>query len=198
LVVAVADGLGGHAERVASSAAVHDLASGGSTLDSKEAVVKSLSDISEHITALANADRSRAGMATTIVGLAITPGHTFCFNVGDSPAFQLDGGYLTQVTTLDSPAQLAEDADDVAAPTAVVTQVLGPASTIDAHVRQRGHRCRHLLCSDGLSDLVPVAEMERLIADNAADDARAVRAMWAAAMNAGGSDNITIALVRRS
>ena len=38
--------------------------------------------------------------------------------------------------------------------------------------------------------------MERLLA-NATDDLRAVRQLWAAAMNASGRDNISIALVRR-
>lgn len=52
------------------------------------------------------------------------------------------------------------------------------------------------MCSDGLSDLVHTAEMESLLAANVGDDVRAVKALWAAAMNAGGGDNITVVLVR--
>jgi serine/threonine protein phosphatase PrpC len=54
----------------------------------------------------------------------------------------------------------------------------------------------YLLCSDGLSDLVEVTEIERILADRAGDDWTAVKALWAAAMNAGGRDNITVVLVR--
>uniref|UniRef100_UPI00036B8411 PP2C family protein-serine/threonine phosphatase n=1 Tax=Nocardiopsis chromatogenes TaxID=280239 RepID=UPI00036B8411 len=53
-----------------------------------------------------------------------------------------------------------------------------------------------LMCSDGLSDLVPQEEMERIIAE-AADDEGAVYALWRAAMDASGRDNISILLARR-
>ena len=50
----------------------------------------------------------------------------------------------------------------------------------------------YLLCSDGLSDLVEVTEIERILGARSDDDRTAVKALWAAAMNAGGRDNITI------
>jgi serine/threonine protein phosphatase PrpC len=53
---------------------------------------------------------------------------------------------------------------------------------------------RSLLCSDGLSDLVPVAEMERL-PHTEPDETRAVKALRVAAMNASGRDNISVMLV---
>src|SRR5690606_11626165 len=51
--------------------------------------------------------------------------------------------------------------------------------------------------SDGLSDLVSLEDMERIIAE-AADDEAAVYALWRAAMDATGRDNISILLARRN
>ena len=57
-----------------------------------------------------------------------------------------------------------------------------------------GAPMRWLLCSDGLSDLVDVAEMERILRSES-DEVRAVKALWVAAMNASGRDNISVVLV---
>ena len=48
-----------------------------------------------------------------------------------------------------------------------------------------------VLCSDGLSDLVPSAGIARLVARHARDPQAAVRALIAAANQAGGKDNVT-------
>ena len=50
---------------------------------------------------------------------------------------------------------------------------------------------RWYLCSDGLSDLVPSAGIARLVARHASDPQAAVRALIAAANQAGGKDNVT-------
>jgi serine/threonine protein phosphatase PrpC len=44
--------------------------------------------------------------------------------------------------------------------------------------------------------MVAIDQMERILA-TAANDEHAVTALWSAAMNAGGRDNITVALVSR-
>ena len=81
-----------------------------------------------------------------------------------------------------------------------ITQSLGGSgnSTIVPHVGQDTEPGpgAWLMCSDGLSDLVPLEEMERIIAE-AGDDNIAVYNLWQAAMNASGRDNISILLVRR-
>ena len=43
-----------------------------------------------------------------------------------------------------------------------------------------------------------MTEIEHLLARHADDDQTAVKALWTAAMNAGGRDNITVVLVRVS
>src|SRR5205814_4431205 len=52
-----------------------------------------------------------------------------------------------------------------------------------------------LLCSDGLSDLVPSAGIRKAVERNAADPEAAARALIAAANDAGGKDNVTVVLV---
>jgi serine/threonine protein phosphatase PrpC len=52
-----------------------------------------------------------------------------------------------------------------------------------------------LLCSDGLSDLVTSAQIQRLVEENAGDPKLAVQRLIEAANAAGGKDNITVILV---
>jgi serine/threonine protein phosphatase PrpC len=53
---------------------------------------------------------------------------------------------------------------------------------------------RWLICSDGLSDLVRDETLSDLLEES--EDSRAAFELWKAAMEAGGHDNITLALVR--
>jgi hypothetical protein len=52
-----------------------------------------------------------------------------------------------------------------------------------------------LLCSDGLSDLVPSAEIRRIVERHAGDPEAAVRDLIEAANRAGGKDNVSVVLV---
>jgi serine/threonine protein phosphatase PrpC len=200
VVAAVADGLGGHAAgEVAAALTVRRLAAGAQLLTDADAVARLLHEINDDLYRLAAEDPARAGTGATVAGLVLTPHETLWFNVGDARAYREDGGYLGQVSVDDSPTSPA-GATGTGTTSTVVTQSLGGApvpTAMHPHVgcRPGTDPDRWLLCSDGLSDLVPIATMERLLRDN--DDLRAVRELWAAAMNASGRDNISIALVRR-
>jgi serine/threonine protein phosphatase PrpC len=81
----------------------------------------------------------------------------------------------------------------------VITQTLGGCRSffpISPHIGGEDFseenlllRSRWLLCSDGLTDMLGDAEIERMFA---ASDEEALRALFAAAMAAGGRDNISI------
>jgi serine/threonine protein phosphatase PrpC len=201
VVAAVADGLGGHAAgEVAAALTVRRLAAGAQLHTDADAVARLLREVNDDLYRLAAEDPARAGMGATVAGLVLTAQETLWFNVGDARAYREDGGYLGQVSVDDSPSRPAGAAEAGTAST-VVTQSLGgaPARTaVDPHVGCHSGTApdRWLLCSDGLSDLVPIATMERLLREH--DDLDGVRELWAAAMNAGGRDNISIALVRRT
>ena len=52
--------------------------------------------------------------------------------------------------------------------------------------------CRWMICSDGLTDMLTDADIEGAMA---ASDEETISALFAAAMAAGGADNISIVLV---
>jgi serine/threonine protein phosphatase PrpC len=201
VVVAVADGLGGHeAGEVASAHVGHHLASVDRTMLLDPAAIGAmLKAIPGELAAIANGHSGRQDMGTTVVGLSLSPEQAVWFNIGDSRAYRLSGGYLGQLSVDDTPTAFLAEAGESPDPTNVVTQSIGPSSaplSPHAGIEAISDDGAYLLCSDGLSDLVEVAEMERILAERADDDDTAVKALWAAAMNAGGRDNITVVLVR--
>ena len=201
-IVAVTDGLGGEAAgEVASTHAARRLLQLTPQLVDQPAMEKALTQISDEIWSAGQGDPAQRGMATTVVGLMISEAATCWFNVGDSPLLKLDGGYVGRLSVDDSPrVPFGEPGADVVA-TPLVTQVLGnpPDTPIVPHVGDDAPSVdqRYLLCSDGLTNLVDDAQIERILRDHTDDDEQAVLTLWATAMNAGGLDNITIALVRR-
>ncbi|CAM5451960.1 hypothetical protein SAVIM40S_07704 [Streptomyces avidinii] len=83
--------------------------------------------------------------------------------------------------------------------TSAVTQVLGGSrayNDITPHIATLAvtEGDRYLVCSDGLTDPVPNEEIEALLRVH--DDGRAAFELWKAAIDAGGPDNITLALLR--
>ncbi|WP_416520560.1 PP2C family protein-serine/threonine phosphatase [Streptomyces achromogenes] len=200
-VVAVADGLGGHnAGEIAAALTVRRLAE---RAPRSTGVGELLREINAELYALAEANPACAGAGTTAVGLWLTPHRVFWFNVGDSRLYREEDGYLGQVSVDDSPVADWDGSGRVAGRTNLVLQTLGGAACFEpVHPHTGTERyvpdSRWLICSDGLSDLVDVADMELILAENHEDDVRAVKALWVAAMNAGGQDNITALLVRCS
>lgn len=53
---------------------------------------------------------------------------------------------------------------------------------------------RYLVCTDGLTDPVPDEAIDEVLRVH--DDGKAAFELWRAAIEAGGPDNITLALVR--
>ncbi|GAB3207146.1 hypothetical protein GCM10027294_12590 [Marinactinospora endophytica] len=200
LVVAVADGLGGHAAgEIASEHAVHRMAESGADLVGPEAVEQLLKHIDEEIKEHASQHTEFSGMGTTVAGMLLTADGNYWFNVGDSRTYRLQDGRLYQLSQDDSPA-LPPSEDGKPVTTNFITQSLGGsgASPMEPHVGRDPEPGpgAWLMCSDGLSDLVALEEMERIIAGSGSDEA-AVFNLWQAAMDASGRDNISILLVRR-
>ncbi|WP_431678366.1 PP2C family protein-serine/threonine phosphatase [Kitasatospora sp. KL5] len=198
-VVAVADGLGGHpAGEVASSLTVRRLAATGSGLDSEEAVRAELRACNETLYGAAAADPDLTGMGTTVAGLVLSGEQVLVFNIGDSQVFEIleeDGKpRLHQLSTDDSPPPPPGRRT-----TNIVTSTLGGTVApreVEPHLRRlpAAPGTRYLVCSDGLTDPVPPEELAAALDGH--DDGRAAFELWRAAIDAGGPDNITLALVR--
>ena len=182
VLVAVADGMGGHAAgAVASAHTARTLATAPPQNDAD--LVATLNQIDTDLQAMT--DPAVAGLGTTVAAVLLTPEKGTQVGVGDSRVYLADGGYLSQVST------------DHRGPGGGLTQCLGGRAD-GAPLRITPEPLTNtnglLICSDGLSDLVPLETMEELL-DTTDEPPRIVKSLWAAAMNASGRDNITIALV---
>jgi serine/threonine protein phosphatase PrpC len=194
LIVAVADGLGGHpAGEVASALVVRRLAQVGPLLDSEDRLREALTACNREVYAAAERDPALTAMGTTVAGVVVTADRVLAFNVGDSRVYAAGPGGVRQLSTDD---RLTGN-DDL--PTGIVTQVLGGSDhleAIDPHLiaSPLSEDTSYLICTDGLTDPLPADVLGEVLPQH--QDGRAVFELWKAAIRAGGPDNITIALVR--
>ncbi|WP_069173961.1 PP2C family protein-serine/threonine phosphatase [Streptomyces griseus] len=196
LVVAVADGLGGQpAGEVASSLVVRRLAALSPALDSEQAVRDALDVCNRAVYADAERDPDLTGMGTTVAGVVILGRDVIVFNVGDSRVLDAPATHaaLRRVSVDDSPPPAPGRRT-----TPVVTQALGGASRFSAitpHVRTEPLTTgeRYLVCTDGLTDPVPEHTLDTVL--RAHDGGHAAFRLWKSAIDAGGPDNITLALI---
>jgi serine/threonine protein phosphatase PrpC len=195
LLVAVADGLGGHpGGDIASSLVVRELARAGPAVDSEEKLRDVLNACNRALYDIAADQPMLMAMGTTVAGVLLTSDQVLAFNVGDSRVYTHGPDGLRQVSVDDRPS-LAPGQER----TATVTQTLGGGlayADVEPHVSAfpLSSELRWLICSDGLSDLVD----EEILIDRLqeSEDSRAAFELWKAAIEAGGTDNITLALVR--
>jgi PPM family protein phosphatase len=200
IVLAVADGLGGHAAgEIAAEHAVHRMAESGARLHGADAIGILLKHVDHEIREHSEQNQEMSGMGTTVAGMLLTPDTDYWFNVGDSRTYRVRQGRLEQLSQDDSPP-LPPAEDGRPATTNFITQSLGGSanSAMEPHIGaddEPDARC-WLMCSDGLSDLVPHEEMEHIITGSDSDE-QAVKRLWEAAMAGSGRDNISILLARR-
>ena len=139
------------------------------------------------------ADRNGiSSMGTTAAMLAFTgSGITLC-NIGDSKVFRFCGGVLEQI----SKDHVAVAAFGVKPP---LSQNLGIPPTeliIDPYLAQGAYNDGdvYLICSDGLTDMVPTEEISGVLASKPVDGA--CMELLEKALANGGRDNITVVLCR--
>ena len=141
-------------------------------------------------------------MGTTLMLWVMLPGQNVSMyaHVGDSRCYALENGALTQVSKDHTVTQRLVDSGLLAPARApyhnkkhVLTQGIGLPGVIVPEANHLPTAQRILLCSDGLSDLVPIAKLNELINIEDADDA--ATAMLRTALDAGGRDNITLILI---
>jgi len=196
LACLLADGMGGHASgEVASLVAVR----GGQELLPSAEDETSLIDVVRQINVELFVEMQKSpslrGMGTTLVGLVLrSRGHLYV-NIGDSRLYRWKNGFLRQLT-IDDAASAPLDGE-TGRRSGVLSQCLGGRSSITEIQPHSGQEpavsgWRYLLCSDGLTDMVPLSQIEATIGE---DDERTVQNLLASALTAGGEDNISIILV---
>lgn len=211
-LVVVADGMGGHkAGEVASSLAVNELAKRFGELSSigtkEEAVIwlkEIIDEINVKILRYAEEHVDATGLGTTCVCSIITDDFLLFANVGDSSGYVLKNGRLYKVTRdhtlvniLLENGELTESEAKTHPQKNVLMKALGAAEEIDVDIFDVEKTLDGvLLCSDGLTNMVSVEQMEKILGDNELDLEEQVGKMIMKANMRGGTDNITVACVR--
>lgn len=199
-LMALADGMGGHSSgEVASSDVLHnlqyffsDLPSKLSVEDFNEVIFEWLESINNIIDSKGRSDSRFNGMGTTLVALAYYNHQFYWLNCGDSRFYRLHGSELQQVSTDHSLNNLVGDGHH----SNVITNCIGGGckmSYIDV-VQCTSEVLSSevlLLCSDGLSDMLPDDEIQSLL-ENGADAAKLCKA----AELAGGLDNVSACVIK--
>ncbi|NED94370.1 serine/threonine-protein phosphatase [Phytoactinopolyspora alkaliphila] len=209
-VLAVADGMGGHAAgEVASHATVDELIR--ADLDGAPDPVGSLAALfsaaNARIRQLVIDAPERNGMGTTATvivtsGAHLPPGTVAVGHIGDSRAYLLRAGELRQLTrdhtfvqTLVDDKHITPSEARVHPARSVVTKVLQGVEPVepDLFLVEVEVRDRILICSDGLTDVLTDEVLQETLTsadtvESAADE------LIRLALDGGGPDNITVVL----
>ncbi|MEU0156397.1 PP2C family protein-serine/threonine phosphatase [Micromonospora fulviviridis] len=205
-LIAVADGLGGHvAGDVASSTAIDALRRYDQEVESgspADVLGRAVNGANDALRRRIKTEPELAGMGTTLVAMLISGTTAALANVGDSRAYLLHGqgpqrGQTTQITEDHVYGRLVADAADVPNLPERLARFLdgrldGRSPDITLLTLQPGDR--FLLCSDGLSSYVPRELIHAALAA-AASPAEAVERLVTTALDHGGPDNITVAVI---
>jgi protein phosphatase len=202
-LLAVADGMGGHAAgEVASRVAIRALA----PLDDDEAgadigglLREALSDANDQLRTMSGNDRSLRGMGTTVTAMLASGRRLGLAHIGDSRAYLLRAGELTQITRDHTYVQELVDAGEITADEAgshpkrnMLMRALDGGESVDAEVRVREAMLgdRYLLCSDGLTGVISDETLASVL--RTGRPAEAADKLVELALKAGGPDNITV------
>lgn len=216
-VVVLADGMGGHrsgevASRIAAEAAVGDLLP--AQRDGGDDATENLLRVG-HAAEFANKALLEAcdqrpelrGMGTTVVLAAFRDNRVYHAHVGDSRLYRIRYGRMRRLTRDHTLIQQMIDdgvflnraeAREAGVRDNVLTRSLGMRQQTDVDVGdsllEPGDT--FLICSDGLHGLVPDGTISRILRDPAGDLEVQAQALIDAALEAGGSDNVTVILAR--
>ena len=198
-VYAVFDGMGGEAcGETAAYLAAAALRDAMARRDTEDFLTRVCLKANGDICAYARRNRSPL-MGSTAVLLAVDGDRVEIVNLGDSRAFLLRAGRMEQVSTDHTDAAMLERSGAKGRKPRL-TQHLGipPEEMVIEPARRRGRVYPgdvFLLCSDGLTDMVPPEEIARLLSAPGDAAARA-DALIAEALAGGGRDNVTVIVCR--
>lgn len=201
-LLAVADGMGGHAAgEVASAvviAAVSALDEDVAGSDLLGALRDAVNRANQNLADMVNGDDGLRGMGTTLTALLAEGSRLGLVHVGDSRAYLLRDGRLRQITTdhtlvqaLVDEGRITPEEADVHPQRSFITRTLdGTPVELDLSIREAKVGDRYLLCSDGLSGVVSDATLEEALSSEL-DPGRCADRLIELALRGGGPDNIT-------
>ena len=145
------------------------------------------------------------GMGTTLVGAMVSEGKACVGHVGDSRAYLIHQGEITQITSdhswVNEQVKLGFLTRNDASRHPfrnVVTRALGSKEDVVVDLAEQPlERGDYLvLCSDGLNSMLEDEEIASIVMDNDGDIDAAARALVARANEKGGEDNVTVILIK--
>jgi serine/threonine protein phosphatase PrpC len=210
-LLAVADGIGGHAAgEVASGVAMIEvekslqlnLGKGDLRNQAKEALARA----NKEIYLLSRENSEYTGMGTTMVMALVQQGKVLIANVGDSRAYSISGGQIRWRTKDHSAIQELLETGTITEEEArqhplkgTLTRALGMEQEVKLDLYDIAFSPRDILmlCSDGLTDSVSDEEIRGIIVSTQ-DLETACSNLVAIANEKGGEDNISIILARKN
>lgn len=145
------------------------------------------------------------GMGTTVVALLYQKPLLTLVSVGDSRAYMILDGKLQRLTKDDSwigeaiaGGIISEKEASIHPLRNIITKAVGAKEQLEFDVKEITPESGAilLLCTDGLHSLVPEEEIQTLVNKSKGDLAAAARALVDTANAHGGSDNVTVLLIR--
>ena len=202
----VADGMGGHAAgELASAIAVATVADLDVHPPSPGEVLSQLgdaiADVGEEIATVITADPDLTGMGTTVTGIYWLGERIAVVHVGDSRAYLLRDGALSQIThdhtyvqTLVDAGRITEEEAMIHPRRSLLMRALDGMNPVEADlsVREARHGDRYMLCTDGLSGVVTNDEIAGALASG--DPTGAVTRLVDLALERGAPDNVTVVI----
>jgi len=200
-LLAVADGMGGHAAGDVASkvviAALEHLDDDTPSGDLLQALRQAVFDGSEHLREVIREAPHLEGMGTTLTAVLFAGGRLGLCHVGDSRAYLMRDGEFSQITHDDTFVQSLvdegritdEEANSHPQRSLLLRALNGQDVEPDLSMRDARVGDRYLLCSDGLSGVVTVETLAAALRD---PDAQATAdRLIELALRSGGPDNIT-------
>ncbi|MGW3358216.1 Stp1/IreP family PP2C-type Ser/Thr phosphatase [Streptomyces bungoensis] len=203
-LLAIADGMGGQAAgEVASSEVISTLVTldddvpGSDLLTSLGLAVQRAND---QLRSMVEEDPQLEGMGTTLTALLWTGQRLGLVHVGDSRAYLLRDGVLSQITQdhtwvqrLVDEGRITEEEATTHPQRSLLMRALGSGDHVEPDLSIREVRAgdRYLICSDGLSGVVSHQTMEETLASYQGPQ-ETVQELIQLALRGGGPDNITV------
>lgn len=204
-LLALADGMGGHAAgEVASQLVIRALSSldddepGGDLLTQLDSATRAGN---EAIAAQVQESPELDGMGTTLTAILFAGSRIGLCHIGDSRGYMYRDGALTQITRDDTFVQTLVDEGRITAEQAhthpqrslIMRALTGTEVEPTLTMREARAGDRYMLCSDGLSDVVTEETLAETLG-SIADPKECADRLIELALRGGGPDNVTVVL----
>ncbi len=205
----VADGMGGHAGGdIASAITAQHVATADEPVENSQQAEQKLIDYiwqaNEKLGASVNQHSELAGMGTTFSGIFVNGTSVSIGHIGDSRIYLARDGVVKQITSdhtfvqrLVDTGRITEEEALVHPRRSVLMRVLGDVEQfpeVDLETFETKPGDRWLVCSDGLSGVVPERLMQRILLSKSTVQ-EATELLVGEALEFGAPDNVTVVLV---